>query len=141
MELVFSPSDTSLPGDADHYLCEQLRKILAVPPPVPHRCPRARRRWDPAARREYRQICASPKCSVECRKRWAWKMARCLIRSFQTLPPTHMIRLTAFAMLTDRELTKRIRQFLDRLRYRVPLEYLLVNEWSDGHRHVHILVR
>jgi hypothetical protein len=63
------------------------------------------------------------------------------MRSFKELPPTHMIRLTSFALLSDSELTKRVRWFLDRLRYRVPCEYLLVNEWSDGHRHTHILVR
>jgi hypothetical protein len=63
------------------------------------------------------------------------------MRSFKELPPTHMIRLTSFALLSDSELTKRVRWFLDRLRYRVPCEYLLVNEWSDGHRHMHILVR
>jgi hypothetical protein len=52
-----------------------------------------------------------------------------------------MIRLTCFALLSDRELTKRLRRFLDRPRYRVECEYLLVNEWRQGHRHVHILVR
>jgi hypothetical protein len=63
------------------------------------------------------------------------------MRSFEELPPTHMIRLTSFAMVPDRELTKRVRRFLERLRYRVACEYLVVNEWSDGHRHMHLLVR
>jgi hypothetical protein len=44
-------------------------------------------------------------------------------------------------MLTDRELTRRHTRFLERLRYRVPCEYLLVNEWRGGQRHVHLLVR
>ena len=52
-----------------------------------------------------------------------------------------MIRLTCYAMLTDRELTTRLRRFLERLRYRVPCENLLVKEWGGGHRHVHLLVR
>src|SRR5207244_2635053 len=98
--------------------------------------------WDPIARRPYRKVCGRPKCSWECRGRWAWKTAKCLVRSFEELPPTHMIRLTSFAMLlSDRELTKRLQRFLERLRYRVPCEYLLVNEWNGGHRHVHLLIR
>jgi hypothetical protein len=44
-------------------------------------------------------------------------------------------------MVSDRELTRRIARFLKLLRYRVRLEYLLINEWSEGYRHVHILVR
>jgi hypothetical protein len=52
-----------------------------------------------------------------------------------------MIRLTSFAMLTDRELTRRLTRFLGRLRYRVACEYLLVNEWRGGQRHVHVLIR
>jgi hypothetical protein len=63
------------------------------------------------------------------------------MRSFKVLPPTHVIRLTSFAMLPNRELTQRVSRFLERLRYRIPSEYLLVNEWSDGHRHMHLLVR
>jgi hypothetical protein len=44
-------------------------------------------------------------------------------------------------MVPDKELTRRVTRFLERLRYRIPLEYLLVNEWREGHRHMHILVR
>jgi hypothetical protein len=52
-----------------------------------------------------------------------------------------MIRLTSKAMITDRELTKRVAQFIRRLRAKVPLEYLIVNEFHGHHRHMHILVR
>ena len=34
-----------------------------------------------------------------------------------------------------------MQRFLKRLRYRVACEYLVVNEWNGGHRHVHLLIR
>jgi hypothetical protein len=73
-------------------------------------------------------------------------MAACLIRSFWELAPTHHVRLTAYGMISDRELTLAHGRFLSRLKYRLralgsTIQYLLVNEWSDGQRHVHILVR
>jgi hypothetical protein len=52
-----------------------------------------------------------------------------------------MIRLTSFATLTNRELTRRLTRFLGRLRYRVRCEYLLVNEWRGEQRHAHLLIR
>jgi hypothetical protein len=138
------------PSDVDQFrsagavqdLCTQLRKT----PPlssgyVPRNCPHSVTLHDPITGRPYRKCCGRPKCSWQCRERWARKTATCLMKSFKDLPPTHMVRLTCFAMLSDPELTKRVTRFLERLRYRVSCEYLLVNEWSDGHRHMHILVR
>src|SRR5260370_136956 len=103
MEVVLFLTAPS-PPSADPYqsTCTQLRKTSALPWPLPPlRCPHSVHLWDKIACRPYRKICGRPKCSWECRERWASKTARCLIRSFEELPPTHMIRLTSFAMLTD----------------------------------------
>jgi hypothetical protein len=73
-------------------------------------------------------------------------MAACLERSFQQSPPTHHVRLTVFGMISDPELTSALGRFLSRLRYWLRKQgatfaYFVMNEWSDGQRHVHILVR
>jgi hypothetical protein len=69
-----------------------------------------------------------------------------LCRSFQELPPTHELRVTVHGVIDDRALSGAIGRFLSRLRYRIrkagaEFEYFAVNEWSDGHRHTHFLVR
>jgi hypothetical protein len=69
-----------------------------------------------------------------------------LKRSFQELPPTHELRLTVLGIITDREVSKAISSYLRRLKYRLKrlgsgFEYFVMNEWSDGHRHTHLLVR
>jgi hypothetical protein len=51
-----------------------------------------------------------------------------------------------FGVISDQALTKAVRRFLLRLRYQLGklgsgCQYFVMNEWSDGHRHVHILVR
>jgi hypothetical protein len=48
--------------------------------------------------------------------------------------------------MRDQNLTGATRRFLLRLRYQLKklgsgCEYFVMNEWSDGHRHMHILVR
>jgi hypothetical protein len=73
-------------------------------------------------------------------------MAACLRRSFRELSPTHELRLTVLGIISDRELSLAISRFLRRLRYWLSclglgFEYFTVQEWSDGHRHTHILVR
>jgi hypothetical protein len=73
-------------------------------------------------------------------------MAACLRLSFRDLPPTHEVRVTVLGLISDRDLSLAISSFLRRLRYRLKtlgsgLEYFAVNEWSEGNRHVHILVR
>jgi hypothetical protein len=93
-----------------------------------------------------RMPCGRPRCSHECRDRWARKLATCLRRSFRTLPPTHEVRLTVHAVISDRDLSLAISSVLRRLRYRLGTmgsgcEYLAMNEWSEGHRHTHILLR
>jgi hypothetical protein len=128
-------------ADAVQDICTELRITPLSQSYIPRNCPHSVTLYNRVTGRPYRKSCGRPKCSWECRQRWARKTATCLLRSFEVLPPTHMIRLTCFAMFSDRELTKRITRFLGRLRYWVPCEYLLVNEWSDGHRHMHILVR
>jgi hypothetical protein len=131
-------SQTLPAADAHQLICTELAKTSSY---IPSRCPHSFLLWDANRRRPFRKPCGRPKCSRECRDYWARKISRCLIRSFESLPPTHTIRLTSFAMLLNRELTKRVTRFLKLLRYRVPCAYLLVNEWSDGHRHMHILLR
>jgi hypothetical protein len=54
--------------------------------------------------------------------------------------------VTVFGAISDREFTLAIGRFLRRLRYRLRrlgsgFEYFAMNEWSEGHRHVHIVVR
>jgi hypothetical protein len=49
-------------------------------------------------------------------------------------------------MITDRELTSALGSFLSRLKYRLRKQgatfaYFVMNEWSEGQRHMHILVR
>jgi hypothetical protein len=45
-------------------------------------------------------------------------------------------------LTTDKELSDGLTRYLWRLRYRLKdVEYLAVNEWAGGHRHIHALVR
>jgi hypothetical protein len=70
-------------------------------------------------------------------------MALCLIRSFRELPPTHFARITVFAMLPDRELTRLVSKFLRALKRQLrphACEYAAVSEWTEG-RHFHLLIR
>ncbi len=57
------------------------------------------------------------------------------------LPPTHFVRVTVLDPTRPRELTRCVRRFLRRLRRRQGCEYIAVNEWREGQRHHHILVR
>jgi hypothetical protein len=67
-------------------------------------------------------------------------MSAALRRSFAALPPTHFVRVTVLGRIMPQELTRCVRGFLRRLRWR-GCEYLAVSEWSEGQRHHHILVR
>jgi hypothetical protein len=54
--------------------------------------------------------------------------------------------VTILAVIGDREFSLAISRFMRRLRYaigklRSGFEYLVMNEWSEGSRHIHILVR
>jgi len=54
--------------------------------------------------------------------------------------------VTVLALIGDRDLSHLISRFIRRLRYslgklRSGFEYLVMNEWSEGSRHVHILAR
>ena len=112
----------------------------------PRYCQRRRRKVDAATGKALLVPCGRPRCSLECRDRWARKMAACLRQSFRELPPTHEVRVTVLGLISDRDLSLAISNFLRRLRYRLKtlgsgFEYFAVNEWSEGHRHVHVLVR
>jgi hypothetical protein len=67
-------------------------------------------------------------------------MAACVLRSARELPPTHEARVTAFGVAGDEELTAGHAQFFRRLR-ESGIEYLAVNEWKHGKRHLHLLLR
>jgi len=62
------------------------------------------------------------------------------------LVPTHEVRVTVLGVISDGHLSLAVGRFLRRLKYRFGtlrsiFEYLLINEWSEGQRHFHILVR
>jgi hypothetical protein len=99
--------------------------------------------YDPQTKKAIKFVpCGRAKCSRECRKRYGRMLAECLQRSFAVLPPTHHVRLTVQAILPDRELTKKLSDFLHKLRREIgSLQYLLVNEWVRGRRHSHIVIR
>jgi hypothetical protein len=84
--------------------------------------------------------CGRPRCSWQCRDLWARRMSAALRRSFGVLPPTHFVRVTALDVVSAVELTRCVGRFLRRLRRR-GCEYLVVNEWQEGQRHHHVLVR
>ena len=114
--------------------------------PSPRHCLHPRRVLSSGTGKPIRVPCGRPRCSRECRDKWAKKLASCLCRSFLELPPTHEVRITVYGMITDQELSQANGSFFRRLRYRLgtegsECEYLAVNEWSEGHRHMHILVR
>jgi hypothetical protein len=67
-------------------------------------------------------------------------MSGALRRSFEVLPPTHFVRVTMLDPMAPKELTRRVRNFLRRLR-RHGCEYFALNEWRQGKRHHHVLVR
>jgi hypothetical protein len=53
-----------------------------------------------------------------------------------------MIRITVQESITDKELTASMTKFLQRLKAKLGgAEFFLVNEWSDGRRHHHVLIR
>src|SRR5262249_34506621 len=117
-----------------------------TPPPASHYCQRPRRTVHAQTRQPVWVPCGRARCSHECRNRWARKMAACLRTSFRDRPPTHEIRITVQAAILDRELSHALGRFLGRLRYRLrnggaSFAYFQMNEWSEGHRHTHILLR
>lgn len=123
------------------YLIALTRKNLS---PCRH-CQRPRLTFPARAGNPIKVACGRLRCSHECRDKWAKKTAACLRLSFRKLPPTHEIRVTVLAVIGDQRLSLAYGRFLLRLKYRLGKigsrwAYFLMNEWSDGHRHVHILV-
>jgi hypothetical protein len=67
-------------------------------------------------------------------------MSAALRRSFRALPPTHFVRVSVLEPMRAKELTGCVGRFLRRLRWR-GCEYFALNEWREGRRHHHVLVR
>jgi hypothetical protein len=67
-------------------------------------------------------------------------MSAALQLSFQVLPPTYFVRVRVLDPITGKELTACVGRFLRRLR-KLKCEYFSINEWHEGLRHHHILVR
>jgi hypothetical protein len=85
--------------------------------------------------------CGRPRCSVECRQKWARKMSACVRRSALELAPTHEARVTATGYASDEELTAAHRRLFRKLKNK-GCEYLAVNEWGEScQRHLHIILR
>jgi hypothetical protein len=104
------------------------------------RCARPRpvRDWRTGRRRLI--PCGRPRCSWECRDLWARRISAALRRSFGVLPPTHFVRVTMLDPIKPRDLSLCVGRLLRRLRRR-GCEYISLNEWSEGRRHHHVLVR
>lgn len=67
-------------------------------------------------------------------------MSACVCRSALEAPPTHEARISVSGPVDDKQLTAAHSRFLRKLRGR-GCEYLAVNEWKQGKRHLHILIR
>jgi hypothetical protein len=67
-------------------------------------------------------------------------MSLALRRSFRALPPTHFVRVTVLEPIKAQDLTRCVGRFLRRLRRR-GCEYFAANEWREGRRHHHVLLR
>jgi len=120
--------------------------ITRKTPPPSRYCQRPRQTCHALTNQPIFIPCGRPRCSHECRDQWARKLSACLQRSFRDLGPTHEIRVTVLAVICDRRLSLAVSRFLRRLKYalgrvRSGCEYFVVNEWSEGSRHIHILVR
>ncbi len=87
--------------------------------------------------------CGRPKCSVECRRLWAWKLAVCALYSFQTLPPSHHLVLHPPDGMSERTLAALVGKWLVKLKRRLggDLEYARVFEWQSGRVHAHVWFR
>lgn len=107
-------------GHDGPYQCKWRRPILT---------PDGNLKWMP---------CGRPRCSLHCRWRWARMMVSCLIRSFRVLPPTHAGRVSSD--LNDKSFDASKRKLARRLSER-KIHYFMVNEWSNGNRHIHLALR
>ena len=67
-------------------------------------------------------------------------MSAALRLSFRVLAPTHFLRVRVLDPIRGKDLTACVGRFLRRLRRR-KCEYFSLNEWHEGLRHHHILVR
>jgi hypothetical protein len=85
------------------------------------------------------KVCGSPKCSLECRDKWADRINAIFQQSFRTLPPTHTACVSATG-LTSAQLSAAHSKLYRRLRARAT-HYAGVQEWADGRRHLHLLLR
>jgi hypothetical protein len=68
-------------------------------------------------------------------------MGCCLALSFRTLAPTHHAVLACRVPVSEGVFSAALRKFTRKLRRRSGGEFLVVNEWRGGRRHVHCLIR
>lgn len=87
--------------------------------------------------------CGRPKCSWECRGKWARKHAHCANRSFLHLPPTHHLVLHPPEEMSEAAFSKLIGQLLAKLKrwLGVEVEYIRIFEWKSGRVHAHLWLR
>jgi hypothetical protein len=86
--------------------------------------------------------CGRATCCRECRSKWAWKHALCLVRSARELPPDFFAVVQREQGQTNAKFGKQSQRFVRALKRRFPeLEYCRVSEWCYGVRHDHLLIR
>jgi hypothetical protein len=105
------------------------------------RCQNPYLRYDAATDTMTRRRCGRWRCSVECRCLWRTKYRRKLIATLQARPAKYKLRLTAYGVTDDRQLGRAHSGFFKMLRKYVGCGYWWINEWSDGHRHLHAIIR
>jgi hypothetical protein len=94
--------------------------------------------------------CGRAPCCIECRLKWAWKHALCLVRSALQLAPDFFAVVLPKRGQTNVEYGERFEQFLRGMKRRAgkwlkpkggSFEYCRVSEWRNGVRHDHLLIR
>jgi hypothetical protein len=96
--------------------------------------------FDPATGDTKHPVCGRPRCSQECRAIWARRRSRQLRGKWRHDPPTHHLRITVHAEVSDKALERALARFT-RLLGRAAAWWVRVTEWSNGKRHWHWAVR
>jgi hypothetical protein len=111
---------------------------------IPHlndRCQHPHTVYDRATDSPIRRVCGRWRCSAECRDLWRTGMCRRLDDALRVRPVTHHLRLSCLEGLPDRLLSHAHSAFFRRLRRSASLDYFRINEWAEGKRHLHAMIR